>query len=167
MKKIKGFVTYVYKGAQYFEQPRKTHISKIEYDEDQNMSTVYLKHNTVFTEILCIVLLCIMVYFVYSYRSYVQVVHMPNSIYYYDDKLYINMFADESNKYPVSYSIAGYNGILNPGESLECIDYTYNNQVSETITYTVDILGINKTFSRELPVGTLNIDDGGIYNEGY
>ncbi len=167
MKRLKGFVTYIYKGAQYFEQPRGTHISKIEYSEEENMSTVYLKHNTVFTEIICVTLLCLMIYFVYTSVSYVQTVHMPKNVYYYGDKLYVNILADESNRNQVSYSIAGYNGILNPGESLPCIDYDYSNQTTETITYTVKVLGMDRTFSKEFPIGTLQIDSGGNENEGY
>lgn len=167
MKEVKGFVTYVYKGVQYFEKPHNTYISKIEYNEADNMSTVYLKRNRVITEILCIMILCFMIYFVYNSGDYIQVIHMPSSAYYYWGKLYVNMVADESNKYPVSYNIAGYSGVLNPGESLECIDYTYTNQMCETITYTVKIFGIDKTFSKDIPVGKFSIDDGGVEYERY
>lgn len=167
MRKIKGFVTYVYKGAQYFEQPKHTHISKIEYDEADNMSIVYLRRNKIFIELLSIVVLCAMIYFVYNNGEYAQIIHMPKYIYYFDNKLYLNVVADESNSNPVSYEVAGRSGVLNPGESLDYIDYTYNNQISEKIVYTVTVFGFDKTFSNEFPIGTLQVDDGGLEYEGY
>lgn len=167
MKRIKGFVTYIYRGIQYFEQPRNTHISKIEYDENENMSTVYLKHNTILIESLCVIILCFLVYFVYSNGKFSQVVHIPDSTYYYDNKLYVNMVADERNTKSIGYTIAGTSGELCPGESLEYVDYTYENQTIETISYYVDIFGINKDFTKDITVGILEFEDGGLYDEGY
>ena len=166
MRKIKGFVTYDYKGVQYFEKPRNTYISKIEYDEAEKMSTVYLKRSTYLVEFLCILSLCFMVYFVYTGIQYSQTVHMPDSAYYYDGKLFVNIVADEDNTDTVSCCIAGYNGILNPGDSIEFIDYEYNEQTSEEVSYTVDVLWFSRTFSRTIPVGTLQFD-GGVEDEGY
>lgn len=167
MREFKGFVTYVYRGAQYFEQPSNTHISKIEYDKDENMTIVYLKHNTYFIEALCLIILIVLICLVYTNLDYVYVIHLPQSVYYYNDRLYINAVADVNNSNTVNYSIAGCSGILNPGESLEYVDYTYDNQASETITYTIKILGINRTFFKELPIVAYQVDYGGLEDEGY
>lgn len=159
MKKIKGFVTYYYKGVQYFEQPRRTHISKIEYNKDDNMSTVYLRRNHVFTEVLCIMFLLLLAYFVYTYGNFVQTVHMPKHAYCYDGKLYLNIVADSGNRNPVDYSVAGVNGTLNPGESLEYVDYTYTGS-SETINFDVKVFGFDKSFSRYITISEFKFDGG-------
>lgn len=167
MKQIKGFVTYIYKGIQYFEQPSKTHISKIEYDSNENMSMVYLRHNTYFIEVLCIIVLCLTLYFVYNDGEYVQTIHVPSNAYYYDGKLYVNAVADENNSSPVDCSIDGYNIVLNPGESLEYIDYTYQNKSSEIIYYTINVLGVDRTFHKELTINILKVEEEGLYDEVY
>lgn len=123
-KVIKGRPNYVYRGGNYLEQPDKTLIKRMVYDEESNVTNVYCRRPGHKLEILCsiVVLLCVYINIAYVHKMEVKLYY--NSIAtYYDGALFINLSNDDSNIFNVRYALCYddteiVSGMLEPGDTV-------------------------------------------------
>lgn len=123
-KVIKGRPNYVYRGGNYLEQPEKTLIKRMVYDEESNVTNVYCKKPGHKLEILCgvIIALCVYANIVDIHKMEVKLYY--NSIAtYYNDALFVNLSNDKNNIFNVRYALCDndteiVSGVLEPGDTV-------------------------------------------------
>lgn len=155
---IRGRPNYVYRGHNYIEQPEKTLVKKMVYNQETNVTNVYCKRPSIVLEIICmlVVIACVVANISYIHDSKVAVKY--NSIAtYFNDKLYLNLMSDENNNCNVKYILYDGNtevaeGILEPGELIVSIpisnvkdSYNLELQYSSLTEIKSQIVTINVT----------------------
>ncbi len=150
MKKIKvmrGHPVYVYKGTNYIDKPDKVVISKMLFDEENNITYVYCSKPRKLVEIACsiIMILCVCLNVFGIHRS--EVIVRYNSVStYYNDLLYLNLVNDESSVVPIRYDLLDgevvvCSGVIKPGDIVIStpvgnIKDTYTLRISYTMFIT-------------------------------
>ena len=158
-KIIKGRPIYVYRRRNYMDKPDKAIVSKMKYDEVENVTKIYCKKPKVIIEFLCtlIILLCVYLNLMYINNSEI-VVHYNNIATYYNGKLYLNLYSEEDNIRQVHYSVKDDSkviakGVLMPGDVLISVPI---KEVSDTYEITFEYYGLLKTITKKESINVID-----------
>lgn len=151
MRKINDDCDVYYYHKQFMvEKPCETKVVNRYYDEDAGWVGV-LHHKTLFTELICILILILNLIVLVNYPKFSVKVYIPEYFNMYDGKLYTNIVSDENNKVDIKCSISGQEYVISPGDRVYVINIDSSPQnVDVTVTYKV--LLFSKTESYVVPV---------------
>lgn len=144
---------FYYKGKYLFEQPPETKVYTRRYEEGVGLVAV-LKKKTVFTELLCILVVVVNSLLLLFYPAISTKVYIPDEFNYYDGILYVNIVSDEENEIDVCVKILNEEYVLNPGERI----YDIRVDIPPTdvdVSIESSFLIFNKTKDCIIPVKTI------------
>lgn len=123
-KVIRGRPNYVYHKHNYLEQPEKTIVCKMLYDEESNVTNIYCKRPSKFIEVLStlIIVTCVVLNIMFIHKMSIDVYYNSMST-YYNNQLYLNLKSGEDNMVNIQYTLyyknnKVYSGIIEPGETI-------------------------------------------------
>lgn len=123
-KVIRGRPNYVYHKRNYLEQPEKTIVGKMLYDEENNVTNIYCKRPKKLIEVLStmIIVACVVLNVMFIHKMSIDI-YYNNMATYYDDQLYLNLKSGEDNIVNIQYTLyykgnKVYSGIVEPGETI-------------------------------------------------
>lgn len=91
-KFAKGTILYNYRGRSYLEMVDGTYIDKMLYDEENNVTNIYLKKNYFLLETFLSLLIILILILMWSgYYVGKQTVYYSSTIYCYNKQLYLNI----------------------------------------------------------------------------
>lgn len=101
-KIIRGKPIYLYKGSQYIDQPPKTFLGKMYYNENENTTYIKCIKKSKTFESLCLlcILACTCVTAI-SPSGEKEMLYYTQIVDYYDGKYYLNIENFKYSKYPV------------------------------------------------------------------
>lgn len=141
---------YIYHKQFMIEKPSETKLVNRYYDESAGWVGV-LKHKTLFTEFICILILVMNVIVLLYYPRLNVKVYIPEYFNLYDGNLYTNIVSDENNKVDISCTIMNQEYVLSPGDKVYVIHTDLLPQnIDVTVTYRV--LLFKKSQSYVVPV---------------
>ena len=122
---IKGTPIYVLRKSNYLEKPSNCKIKRMVYSEDENITYVYMKKNSIFVDLLLFaILVAITVFNIHleSSRDTVSI-RYNNLCTYHNDMLYLNLMLDKPTTYSITFRILNndaevYSGILEYGDTV-------------------------------------------------
>lgn len=144
---------FYYKGKYLFEQPPETKVYTRRYEDGVGLVAV-LKRKTLFTEIICILILVLNFLLLAFYPAVSAKVYVPSEFDYYDGILYVNIVSDEENKASVYVKILNEEYKLNPGERVYSIPIV-SPPTDVDISLKSSFLIFNKTKDCIVPVKTI------------
>ena len=157
VKVIKGTPLYHYRKSILLDKPSNLIIKKMLYDKDENITHVYLRHRNYTYDIMCLILILTITYFMVSNKTDNDVLfYYNNVVVYYNGYLYANIKNSEDSKYDISYTIGNQgkeisSGILKPGDYLTRLQVDNPSDDYElTLSYTTWL----KTYTEELKLFT-------------
>lgn len=162
IKVIKGTPIYIYRGTQYLDKPDKLIYHKMKYDEDENITYVYLKKKRYLTEVICslIIALCVYVTVTDNTDSTVDV-NYNNLIVYYNGSLYVNWHNPEVNRDEVLFDL--YDGntcilsrTLYPGDTVVTVPL---DDCADKYRLVISTVKYGKTITSEASITVMNKDD--------
>lgn len=120
---------YRYKESNYLEKPKGTYSVKKEYNVKEGYWISYLKRDTFYIEIVCVILLAMCVFLKVYSKNEVNTLYFDKHPFYYLNELSLNIDACNLKK-PVIIQIKTtdntiiYEGILEPGSRIGSINAT-------------------------------------------
>lgn len=158
-KIIKGRPIYVYRKRNYMDKPDNTVVSKMMYDEVENITRIYCKKPKAIIEFICalIILLCVYLNLMYINNSEI-IVHYNNIATYYNGKLYLNLYSEECNIRQVHYSVKDdskviVEGVLMPGDVLISIPI---KEVSDAYEIIFEYYGLLKVITKNESINVID-----------
>lgn len=161
-KVIKGTPIYVYRGTQYLDKPNKLIYRKMQYDEKENITYVYLKKKRYLVEVICsmIIMLCVYMTITDTTNNIIDI-NYNNLIVYYDSSLYVNWNNPVTNKDDVTFDL--YDGdvcilsrTLCPGDTVITVPLDSCNDKYKLI---ISVNKYGKTVSSTATITVMNKDD--------
>lgn len=123
-KVIRGRPNYVYRKHNYLEQPEKTIVGKMLYDEENNVTNIYCKRPKKLIEVLStmIIVTCVVLNVMFIHKMSIDI-YYNNIATYYNNQLYLNLKSGEDNIVNIQYTLnykgnKVYSGIIEPGETI-------------------------------------------------
>lgn len=112
-KIIRGRPVYIYKGSQWLEQPEKTIIKSMVYNQDENVTYVKVGKPSILVELISVLIIlgCITINIVTNWGSDLLKVRFSSVPVYYNDNLYINLYVENST-HDVTYVIKSEDKII-------------------------------------------------------
>lgn len=144
-KVIRGRPNYVYHKHNYLEQPEKTIVGKMFYDEENNVTNIYCKRPNKFIEVLftLIIVTCVVLNIMFIHNMSIDVYYNSMST-YYNNQLYLNLKSGDDNFVNIQYTLyyksnKVYSGIIEPGETVISIPI---DNVKDTYTLKLEYYSI-------------------------
>lgn len=157
IKVIKGTPIYVYRASMSLEPIPKLIVKEMAYDDEKNITYVRLKRRTVWTELICsILIICCVTLAIMNYGGMSIECNYNSLVNYYDNKLFLNWKNPSENSFDITFELLDndeviYKEVLKPGESITYIDLdspkskykceisskVFSKTVSDIVTLTV------------------------------
>lgn len=158
-KVIRGRPNYVYHKCNYLEQPEKTVVSKMLYDEENNVTNIYCKRPKKIIEFLSTVVIvtCVVMNVMFIHKMSIDV-YYNNMATYYNNQLYLNLKSSEDNIVNIQYTL-NYNGnkvcsgIIEPGETIISIPI---DNIKDTYTLKLEYYSITGIKSEDVNITVID-----------